>query len=442
MKTVIKLSSKITQLLAKTKDSDIFPFICLAIIMLVLHASAYPPTGDSGIFKRAVEANGLWSEYETSIGKWSSRIIIELLVRVVSILPYAVWCIFDTGIILLAAASVSMLIHESPNRRKLNWTIALLIIFFPQIFSNAGYIAATTNYLWPLCFAIFSLVAVKKVYYNEKIRIYQYILFFIATLIGTDMELHALSLAAIFALFLLYFILQKTFKPFIVIQFIVAVTRVAYSLFFSPGNDNRMQHEIATWMPDFYMHSFVSKINMAVSATLQSYMSKSNFTQSVSVNLIFLCAICVIYIWLTQRSSFYRGISLVPLTMSVMGLMAVFIIPLYPPAHKLLATNVIDLSNFTTIAPYIPLLFGILAVLLLTIEFYIIFGSSKKTILLIVVLWVGIFTRLVMANSPTLYASSSRTFACLDGAIFFCGIFIYNELQTFRLINSRNTLKM
>ena len=93
-----------------------------------------------------------------------------------------------------------------------------------------------------------------------------------------------------------------------------------------------------------------------------------------------------------------------------------------------MAFHVINTENHFRLISYTPLAALFLVFGCIMISIYLIFGQSYKTIFMWAVLSGGFLTRMVMAFSPTLYASWLRTFMFMYFAMIVCAVFVFSEI--------------
>ena len=90
--------------------------------------------------------------------------------------------------------------------------------------------------------------------------------------------------------------------------------------------------------------------------------------------------------------------------------------------------GLITLGNFTRIQSYIPLFLLYTSLLTIFGSLYIIFENTWLSLLSIGTLLLGLLSRMVMAFSPTIFASGLRTYFLLFAAILICSILIFEKL--------------
>lgn len=408
------------------------PFILLTIILLVMHLSVIPRNDDL-TFRQFLSTYGFWGTIKYTIEVSTSSVIQSFFTLLfTAVLPKTSWVVFDTGLILLFACTLSYIVRKIMNFNNvalINWIILLFILGYPiDDMGTAGFITTTTAYISTLAFTALAFVPIVKIYNKNKICIWEYIIYFIAANIASNSLQTILYIIGIYTLFIIECIIEKRkVAKFLILQLLVGVAWLSL-VFILPGVGNRKISEIR-WWPDFDMLSGLQKLKLALATTTNHFICR------LDLIFILLCLGITIVIWLLYKNIFYRVISLIPILFSLenifttLGFYSLF--PLLKREYILwpdmgygsTATPDVVIPNLTVdIYTYFPIIFQIFAFLLIFICLYLIFGNNKITILLITILGIGFITRLAMGISPTLYASNTRTFLTMHAAIMFVGL--------------------
>lgn len=178
--------NNVKEQIKKLKNSDYFPFVVLAAIELFIHLFFISPTfRDDVTFAHFLDEQGILDWSISFFETWSSRIFINFVLVIFASLPSIVWKIADVGMILLLTTSISSLFIRE-NKRFYNWVVTALFLIFPfTLMSTAGWIATTTNYLWPAAAGAYCLTLLKR---ESSVGWYDYIKYGFATLYATSLE--------------------------------------------------------------------------------------------------------------------------------------------------------------------------------------------------------------------------------------------------------------
>ena len=401
--------------LRKLYKWDYFPFFVLFIATLIFHIVINLDAGDDLSFKMILHNNKLSDWLKLRYMTWSSRLIIEGIM--VSIFAYAIalWKIIDIFIIILLGVSISKIFIES-NLRSNNWIIVGLIFIYPFTdMSSAGWGATTINYLWPLSLGIYSFVIIKKIFIGLEIKWYEYVCSTLALIFAANQEQMCVILLAMYGILCLYFILKHKSKIYIFLQTFLCLASVLF-IISCPGNAMRKYSEVSRWFPNYYMLSLANKVQLGFSSSLVNFISKPNI-----IFIIFSMLIAIVIIK-KCKSKMFCIIGIIPLA-SCLSL------PMLSKLSGVVAqNNIITVDNFYLIESYIPIvLLGMVFVCTL-LSLYFCFGNSPKAFLSIFILILGFSSRIIMGFSPTIWASSTRTFIFMYFSFIICSIMLYSEI--------------
>ena len=402
-----------------------FPFYIFAFGMLIIHLLAPIPIGDDTFFISKPAFN--WSFLEGRYFNWTSRLVIEFFVVAFLNLPLIVWRIINTGIIVLLGIAISQLFVERDKCRG-NWLIISLLLVYPfREMLSAGWVTISINYFWPLTFGLLSLVTLKKIILQKKIRWLEYILGVFVLLFAVNQEIMAVSLLLIYVSAAIYLKLKKRSHWFVVLCIILCAGSLIF-IFTTPGNAIRRDIEIR-WFIDFDNISFIEKLEIGITSTLSQLIFNFNF-------LFFIfCLLLFIGVFTKYKDPFYKVLGLFPLVMSVIFGNGFYVIVdrLFPHLalidSELSKYGLITLGNFTSIQSYIPFLLLFMSAWVIAILVYLEFGNSEKSLIALGVLGLGVISRLVLSFSPTIFASGSRTFFLLFISIIICSVMVFQSLS-------------
>ncbi|MEW9937948.1 DUF6056 family protein [Clostridium butyricum] len=414
-----------------------FPFIILFIVMLILHMNMTKFIDDMALTEK-LQQMSLKKYLINGYYTWSSRQIINFILGTLLMHNLIFWKIIDSSIIVLLAYSLSNLIDYEDENKK-NWIISLFILIYPFAYmASAGWMATTVNYLWPLSLGIFSLIPIRKIINNNRIAWYEAILYILATIFVTNLE-QAVMFIPIYSFYLIYFWIKKNRKYnwILLLQVILSAINLIYKLT-CPGSQVRTESEIITWFPDYNMLSFIDKIKLGLTSTAGQYITTTN-----TIFLIITFSIMYI-IWKKYEDTLYRWISAIPFAIGViMGLLNDKIIEMFPFMENIFKKQIqgindfieINAYNFEYIQYYFTIIVSIIVFGLIVLCIYLIFENSFKTINYIGAFLLAFASRMIMSFSPTIYASSLRTYIFLDFIFIILGIVIYLEID--KLLTSK-----
>lgn len=434
--------NKLANKIESTVRSNNFPFVILLLIMIVLHQaiSTYSFSDEQSVRDTTTWSNA-WERYTQQL-TINNRVIPMALYYTLPLLPEIVWKFLDISVVMLIALSLSILFHaETRSSRTLNWVIVGLILLYPmKDMSSAGWLTTTIFYSWIVAFTFVSFIPIQKWYKKEPVGMKEYVVYTIATIIASNSPQPAVIISVLYALFWAdIFHRSEEVPKFLTFQFCVAFTSLIFFTF-HPATIHRLEAEKQWWI-DFDMISTIQKLKMGIGDTFSHFLA---FPDPI---FILLCGIILYAVIRKYKDPFYRVISAIPFGLSVLPLLAPIVYRIFPAwerwvQYQYKLANLYDgriveittqdrltLLDYTILENYLPIIIHIILAGLICIALYLIFENTRKTILVVAIFMLGMFSRLTMGFSPTLLGSSARTFLFLYAAMAVCILFIFSELN-------------
>lgn len=303
---------------------------------------------------------------------------------------------------------------------RLVLTVCIAILYPAMVMVDAGFIATTVNYLWPITFGLFNLYLLKKDLEKQEIPIWQRVLGIISLVYAINMEQMTLVLTAVFLVAIVWLVYKREIKVFTVIQTIISVGGLIYAYLGNIMQDNsRMVREIGRYFPDFESLNIFQKIEMGFSSTFFSMIMKVNFA---SVAFLIFTATVSFVILKSKAKIFQKIISLIPV-LSVIALSVTNEIFNFSKMQNFKMTKAQYQFDFTAD------IFYVVIIAIIIYELYILIDNKIDLIKSLFVLVLGLGTRMVMGFSPTVWASGYRTFAIMIISFIIVAVFILKQKQ-------------
>lgn len=361
----------------------VIEFLIITIIFCHL-----PTIGDDIANSHAHNLQTLSGIFQTDINMfstWSSRILINPLMYIsTTITPKIVFAII-TG--LLVTNSVIFLNYHLNSRQRPALTILILLtpFIFPLIeLGTAGYIATTVTYLWPIGLATISYQLFNHLNHSKSTlhSVFLAILFITSLLLAANNEQLCVILIILYVFYLISHRNSLQFSHYLPIVPLL----IDLSLFlFTPGNHARSIAETKRWLPAFSHYSLIDKLNLGMTTTIQHYL--------FGFSLIFILFSITLLI---VNFKSHPIIAPIPLIITSLTTLIGFILPKYIISYN-------PTFNHTVIATLI------LGVTYLIATCYLLHDISLNMLLL-----TGLLSHVMLGFSPTIYASSTRTFVFCD----------------------------
>ena len=238
-------------------------FVAAALAAVLWHVVLSTNVGDDMVyFKTLLDGNSSLGEilahrYET----WSSRMVIEAVLIPLVHCPL-LWKILDIVIFTSLPVLLCGLLGVTGRGR---WFVAGLVLLYPFAdMASAGWIATTTNYLWPLWGVLVIGMLLKQLRCGRKVPVWEAVAALLACAYAGSQEQAAVLLLLLFGMEVLHYISEKCMKqPLLYALCGIDIISLVYILS-CPGNAIRSAQEMAGRMPEFADFTFAEKLYMGL----------------------------------------------------------------------------------------------------------------------------------------------------------------------------------
>lgn len=340
---------------------------------------------------------------------WSSRLLIESATLFFSV--------HDKLFILASIiASFFLLLPSKKLTPNLPWLPGFLIfIFLPASeFLSAGSIPTYINYVFPASFLLFSLYY----RYSDKwwVQCFTFLSFVFAVM-NEQLAVYAF-LWIIFELIRDWNVIAYRYRN-ILFSF-VSLTGI-FSAKLSPGNTVRFEQNVASWFPNYVHLNPLQKLGLGILETGDGIFS-------ISFAFVFVFLIVLIVLSALKKN-------FTSLILSSFTLLAIF-------SQKLEWRNILfTLSSVSKIAresgtfDYNVVYFGavIYNIVLFMMLMYSVWTLTKNSdrLWIVYIFGIGLIGRLLISFSPTLYASSTRTYLPIMLSLFIITCYFLNDIYLY-----------
>ncbi len=394
--------NKITEKIKIIWSSEKRCFLIFWLTALTVHLFLPLNWGDDSVFN--AEAVVGIDEFL----KGSSRLLTDSMTYIFC-RWHILWRLVNPAVLTALAWILSELI-PAENKKLRNTMLCALMIYPTMIIVDAGFIATTVNYLWPITFAAINILVFQKLYGGHRFRIF-YLAVIPLLLYALNMEMMSAVLCFAFILGCGMMIYNKKvhFLPFI--QGIISIGGLLVAYFGNLNGDNsRMVREIGRYFPEYATLNIFEKLELGFSSTFYCMTMKLSFA---SAAFIAFSGFLMFVAFKRSKSLVARILSVFPCVFAV-----VFSVISVTPLGK---TDFIEfftggMQNYKMnkavysfeIVP--DIIFLIIAVCVL-ITVAILLEDKLEILKAFLLLGTGLGTRLIMGFSPTVWASGYRTFA-------------------------------
>ncbi len=427
----------IIQKIIKDKKDNIIKFvkiywpIILSGIFIAYEAFAYDIR--SGDFEGKYRLMGNFPILDYII-KIYPRFIVDNIVPYLlshNLLLFAIVVIISVSSILY---NFSKILKINDIRFNILSSLAFVVLFpFGPVMASAGSFATICVYLFPAAASLYGV----RILFNDKSNKYQNILKILALFFAANQEQFAVALCI---LFLGYFIYSYKIKKSISFlkYFAFAIIIISTALSFIGDFLHRGHDEMMLYFPDFQKISLIRKIDIGFIDTMQHF-----FVNPFFIIIAILILILIISIRTKKMiPGFIAGTQLYLLSTFktneiVTRINDVLISWNIKDYGKTLSSNGITRTSIHSFASMQPDVYFIIMSTLFIISLIYILKTKKERIMISFVLFIGLATRMIMSFSPTIYASSDRTFFVMLLTLFFVFLYLSKKIF-FNDINLKN----
>lgn len=339
---------------------------------------------------------------------WASRIIVNSIILWLLFSHKLFWMIYmGISLFIIFKSTKLLLLFKVDNTSIAISSICLMVPFSFQI--SAGWIATTGSYFAPLAFLLLSMVPIKKILCKENFKNYEYVIYVLALVYGTNMEQGSLLASTAYGFMFIYSIYKKYSHRFYIGFMLFLSLLSVLNVILCPGNWARKASEYK-WFPTYDMLGVVDKLDIGFFTTIHMIMVKENTL------LLTMCLGLAVGIWLKYKITFYRCLSAYP----------VIVLSLLGPLHNVLLKIDVRAERILKEIPYNGLIsvnvgidertqFFLFTTVFIAIfiEIVLFHDDIRELIFSYFFLIMGLLSRIMMGFSPTVYASSTRTFELL-----------------------------
>ena len=380
-------------------------FVAAALAAVLWHVVLSTNVGDDMVyFKTLLDGNSSLGEilahrYET----WSSRMVIEAVLIPLVHCPL-LWKILDIVIFTSLPVLLCGLLGVTGRGR---WFVAGLVLLYPFAdMASAGWIATTTNYLWPLWGVLVIGMLLKQLRCGRKVPVWEAVAALLACAYAGSQEQAAVLLLLLFGMEVLHYISEKCMKqPLLYALCGIDIISLVYILS-CPGNAIRSAQEMAGRMPEFADFTFAEKLYMGLANVERIFIAE--------LDPVYCVVAAVLVLLVYRKTGDYRKTLLAGIPALLLFGQAV--VRVSHPSLKKVFVRPEQTTHWDwhALVTYMPLVFLVLSVWGILYALWQLADGAWKHYLWTGVLLAGGFAMgVVMGFSPTIYASANRPYLYL-----------------------------
>lgn len=438
---------------SESKRKKVGCYLLVAAFFIWTHSFTEANYSDDAWFSTMLDQYSILGFLNWRFHTWSSRVILEGILVVLAHSDFIVWRILDTLVCLLLVWAISQILDMQDWHAPL-WITLSLFLLPVGILYPAGWIATSTNYLWPLTAGMVSLVPLVRSLRgdiaqvdtsNKQLRILKKIASLLMLVVAANQEQIA---AVLFGIYLCHLIgwyvvkrremaqemnaIEYEKKPQ-VYPFLPELVILLASLVFivlCPGNTSRNIQEMSSWFPEYPNYSMGERLLMGMLDTV-AYFGAGRAKQIILI--VFVGILILVLHYKYFRWSKVRDIEPFKALMR-WGFSAIFgeavllalVLLGFPVRHMIEEGRLYHPSFYYDLMSnrYLPQhdqclyqnwqialelgLYG-LAFLAILGLLWAVADSAKEAVCMIVLMVLGMGSKAMLGFSPTVYASGYRT---------------------------------
>ncbi len=375
----------------KLRLKSLSPFTVFFTLALTVHFVLPLNWGDDKIFN--AESSMALADFLYG----SSRILTDTMTYVFS-KYHLLWRLINPFVLTLLPFALTRLLNVTD--RKTQYVICALSIFPAMVTVDAGFIATTVNYLWPVAFGLTVLLIFQNIASGKKSL--WHIVGIPLIIYAINMEQMSAVLTASLAIGCAYmFFVKKRFNIYPPVLLMISAFGLIYAYVGNTSQDNsRMLRETARYFPDFSSLSFFEKLELGFSSTMYCFTMDVRF--AFAAFIAFTVFLAVILFRRSKRPA-DRAAALFPAVSAAVLTLLNLIKPFEHLKHYRMTKAVYHFSPVADI-------FFILVIVCIMYTVAIILKEKQLVIKAYTVLAAGFASRMIMGFSPTVWASGYRTF--------------------------------
>ena len=268
---------------SESKRKKVGCYLLVAAFFIWAHSFTEANYSDDAWFSTMLDQYSILGFLNWRFHTWSSRVILEGILVVLAHSDFIVWSILDTFVCLLLVWAISQILDMQDWHAPL-WITLSLCLLPVGILYPAGWIATSTNYLWPLTAGMVSLVPLVRSLRGDRCpAVLKRVGFVLALIIAANQEQIAAVLFGVYLCHLIGWYVVKRREmaqqmnaigyekkprvyPFLP-ELVILLASLAF-IVLCPGNASRNIQEMSSWFPEYPNYSMGERLLMGMLDTV------------------------------------------------------------------------------------------------------------------------------------------------------------------------------
>ncbi|MCM1170777.1 MAG: hypothetical protein NC393_01490 [Clostridium sp.] len=389
----------------KSKRFFVFlPYIIFGIVMIFYHVAGYELLYDD-----IVVANKMPDTFSALISNidvlayenWSSRVLINPLIWIVSFFGVPVWLVLDILVMLFLFWSINRLLFQGKDIKFTYITLLVLLSFPFYIDVTVGWVVTTMTYLWPLAAILAACFPIRNYFDGKQTGILQAVLSVLLTVYATNKEELSVMMFVVFLTMFVMSVKEKKISYVFLMQWVVSAGALVFHMM-SQDNQARSVSKGESLM-------VLDKVELGFSATIVHLFDNFSFMTLWFV-LLLVIGVCIM-----SKKVSHILISAIPLVVWIINcfgedkqFFGLYDRNMY--SFEFAGPLFVSEGKYNSLSSWSSLLVAIVLIACVTASVVFIFGGNKKTILLVSLLVGGFGGRMTAGFGELGWMPLSRTF--------------------------------
>lgn len=407
------------------KSNKIHKFYCIFFLLaLIIHLFLPLSWADDAIFFEKSSQLNL-SEFLSN----SARPLVDTFTYFFTKYPL-LWRLINPLMLILSSWLLSKYLPPSKNDYIKNVALCFALLYPSMIVVDAGFIATTLNYLWPVTLGLLCLIPTWKKLNNLKISWFEMIILIPCLLYATNMQQMAVILVALLGMINFCLFYKNDFSRYIFLQLLISMLCLIYSYIINTTGDNsRLLRETNRYFPNFDSLSFLEKIELGFSSTFYCLTMKPSFAWLGFFSFI---SVLVFLTFKKTKNLFKRATVSFPFLLSIWGIIQYIFPDKFLNIKRFIPGDLqhYKMNKATYSFELASDIIYIIVVLCILYSLFTLIKNRKVYAVTLIIFFLGLGTRILMGFSPTVWASGYRTFYIMFLSFIIISFLVINENYT------------
>lgn len=380
--------------------------VCYFVLMLLLHLKM-SVVSDDIVFKDNLTDSTVIQFMQKCYLYINGRIFTDPLGAVLVAIPFTAWKVLDSGICTVAYYMIDKLLADKDQILEHLFVFLVMLMYPVYYLMSAGFIMTSTNYLYT-SFGILCIAVALKWTRDRKFSVGSVVLITVASFYAANQDQSACVAIALLLAYAVYLVAVEKGEKRVVWMTLYALICVCAGfalLWFSPGHIARSKSVEGTFcVPGYADWSVATKLFKGYTTTA------ANLLYYPTWIYVMLCVlVCVL--GMLNKKWIMKGIATIPLLFCLGSYYIWSHSFSYYPTYGFGMADLLTYDNpiLTVVTSLLPL------VLFLFLCFAVLDSCESKLYggTIVLLLSIGLASRVAMGFSASLFGSSFRTFTYL-----------------------------